>query len=87
MNRVPPDVDLFGEDVRDPVRLSFGAYPYKPGSGPSGERCGTCAHCHLSPRRNPRLRPYKCDLVVETFETGTDIRLKSPACWAWRARA
>lgn len=86
MNRVPPDVDLFGAPVRDPVRLNHGAYPYRPGSGPSGERCGTCAHCRLSPRRNPKLRPYKCELVVPTFGPDTDIRLKTPACRAWSAK-
>lgn len=86
MNRVPPDRDLFGEPVRDPVRRNWGAYPYKPGSGPAGERCGTCANCHLAARRNPKARHYKCALVVPTFGPGTDIRLKTPACRAWRAK-
>lgn len=84
MNRVPPDVDLFGEPVRDPVRLNFGAYPYKPGSGPSGETCRTCDNATLHTYHDKRY--WKCGLVVPTSGPGTDIRLKTPACRAWRRK-
>lgn len=80
------DRDLFGEPVAHPHKLKSGAYPYRPGSGPAGERCGTCANCYMAARRNPRLRPYKCALVTPTFGPGTDIRLKTPACWAWKPK-
>lgn len=84
MNRVPPDVDLFGEPVRDKTRLSWGAYPFKPGSGPKGETCRTCDNATCKEHHGKRY--WKCSLVVPTFGPGTDIRLKTPACRAWRAK-
>ena len=87
MNRVPHDVDLFGEPVPHPHRMVAGGYAYRPGTGPAGERCGTCACCYLAARRNPKARHYKCALVTPTFGPGTDIVLKSPACWAWRKKS
>lgn len=85
VNRVPPDRDLFGEPVRDPVRMNWGAYPYKPGSGPASETCRTCDNCRATGYRSRTY--YKCALVVPTAGPGTDIRLKTPACRAWRAKA
>lgn len=84
MNRIPPDRDLFGEPVRDPVRLNHGAYPYRPGSGPAGETCRTCDNATLHQHNDKRY--WKCALVVPTSGPGTDIVLKSPACRAWRPK-
>ena len=56
-------------------------YARRPGSGPEGERCNTCAHYWVS--GNGRFR--KCELLRHcwTNSYGTDIRAKSPACELW----
>lgn len=59
------------------------AYAAKPGSGPDGERCGTCAHAVA---REFGRRYWKCALVPATKGPGTDIRLKTPACKKWEAK-
>lgn len=57
-----------------------GGYAAHPGTGPEGETCGSCRH--VTGHRRSRTY-YKCGLVQMTFGPGTDIRLKSPACWRW----
>lgn len=55
-----------------------------PGTGPEGERCGTCRHL----ARIRYSRTYlKCDLVRTHWTGGpaTDIRAKDPACKRWEA--
>ena len=60
------------------------AYPHYPGSGPEGERCGTCGLCCRCRVRSGR-RFYKCGMLFDHWTSGpaTDIRLKSPACLYW----
>ncbi len=57
----------------------------KPGSGPSGERRGTCRHlCRLS-----YAKTYlKCGLMKPqwTGGPGADVRAKDAACWKWEAK-
>ena len=79
-----PDHDLFGNPVRDPARLTVGGYPYKPGTGPAGQTCKTCANAYCKAMGK---NYWKCRLVRATSGPGSDIRLKSPACRAWRVRA
>ena len=60
-------------------------YAALPGTGPAGERCGTCrfAYSRLATRRY-----WKCGHAAAPRAThgyGTDIRLKSPACRFWLA--
>lgn len=55
-------------------------YAAHPGTGPAGESCRTCKHLGGHSRGR---RWYKCSLVKMTLGPGTDIRLKSPACWRW----
>lgn len=57
-------------------------YAGRPGSGPQGERCNTCAHYVVSP--NGRYR--KCALLRKhwTRSYGTDILARSPACDKWQ---
>jgi len=59
------------------------AYAAKPGSGPDGERCGTCAHAYV---REFNKRYWKCGLVPASCGIGTDIRLKTPACKKWEPK-
>lgn len=76
--QVPALRDLFGEPIapRD--------VPSSPGSGPTGETCGTCTH--LS--RIRKAKTYlKCALLRAhwTGGPGTDIRARTPACHFWTA--
>ena len=60
---------------KNPVK----GYAATPGSGPKGETCRTCKHAR---QRGGGSRAYwKCDLIKPTRGPGSDIRLKSPACW------
>ncbi|ODV27971.1 MAG: hypothetical protein ABT19_00235 [Rhodanobacter sp. SCN 68-63] len=60
-------------------------YAAKPGTGPAGETCNTCAHCRLRVSRADR-RYYKCQLLVGQWTAGraTDVVLRSPACAKWQ---
>jgi hypothetical protein len=73
--------DLFGEEVREPLKNLVKGYAARPGSGPVGETCRSCANAvsHETSRRY-----WKCALIKPTHGPGTDIRLKSPACAYWR---
>lgn len=71
--------DLFGDEIREPVKTRVKGYASRPGSGPAGETCRSCA-------RKSRVTGYwKCSLLKPTAGPGTDIRLKSPACAYWKA--
>lgn len=60
-------------------------YAAKPGTGPAGQTCNTCAHCRLRVSRGNR-RYYKCQLLYGQLTTGraTDVTLRSPACAKWQ---
>ena len=74
--------DLFGDEIRKPVKHRVKGYASRPGSGPAGETCRSCKHktAHQYNRTY-----WKCGLVKPTAGPGTDIRLKSPACAYWIA--
>ena len=57
----------------------------RPGSGPVGETCGSCAHCARIGYH--RRRYLKCRVIRHrwTHGPGTDIRAKAPACSFWQA--
>lgn len=84
--------DLFGneitlEEARKLVRGRAGqpnGYAARPGSGPAGETCGSCANCVRV--RGGRKVYNKCKLLqhVWTSSYGTDIRRKAPACQFWK---
>jgi len=59
----------------------------RPGTGPVGETCGSCAH-YRSKRSNTRSYP-KCELARAkwTSGSGTDIRKGDPACERWSAKS
>jgi hypothetical protein len=59
-------------------------YAARPGSGPLGETCKTCAHyCRVE--GGSKVFP-KCGLMRLRWTHGaaTDIRAKSPACKLWK---
>jgi hypothetical protein len=76
------EFDLFGLPLPPPKpKHRVGGYAHAPGTGPLGETCRQCKHATNHPWHDRNY--YKCDLVKPTHGPGTDIRLKSPACWAW----
>ena len=60
-------------------------HPARPGTGPKGETCKTCAH---SVCRQMANRYYKCELTRASWTAGpgSDIRLKDPACKFWETK-
>lgn len=99
MTAQPP---LFGRtDIRDAARdkarwldtkgrprkpTPAKGYADKPGSGPEGETCGSCQHAERVEYHRKTYR--KCGMARNkwTHGTGSDIRLKSPACSLWEAK-
>lgn len=55
-------------------------YAAAPGTGPSGESCGTCMHCRQRTARGKHF--YKCARMAAAWgrDRASDIVLKSPAC-------
>lgn len=55
----------------------------RPGDGPAGETCGSCAHAYRF-----LGRPWtKCRLVEKPSKTRNgDIRLRDPACELWKGK-
>lgn len=64
-------------------RVTPGGYAARPGTGPEGESCKTCAHCVL--RSGTKGRYYKCALMRAewTGGRGSDVAYRSPACAKW----
>ena len=64
---------------RDPTPAGYAA---PPGTGPEGERCGTCRF-HVINRLAKKY--HKCGLMRARWTGGrkTDILLRSPACKLW----
>ena len=86
--------DLFGQEVVEAVGLISATgkpkrdetpkgYAARPGSGPSGEFCRTCAN---AVRVDGRY--WKCELLRRNWSAcyTTDIRLKAPACSYWKPK-
>jgi len=85
----PTEVDLWGlpfvgklPELKKKGQAKGWAAP--PGSGPTGETCGTCAHAYAN--HGHRKTFWKCELVRATLGPGTDIRLKWAACHRWEAK-
>jgi hypothetical protein len=65
-----------------PAKTWRGGYARLPGTGPSGESCGSCQHAR---RVQGGARYFwKCALTVRTAGPGSDIRKSAPACELWR---
>ncbi|VWB08550.1 hypothetical protein BLA6863_00223 [Burkholderia lata] len=89
-------VDLFGETIveriseakskrNSPQPKGFAAAP---GTGPTGETCKTCAHKRSTEGHTAKVY-WKCALMQHAWTggPGSDIRMRSPACSRWSARA
>lgn len=66
---------------RDPLPRGYAATP---GTGPSGETCGSCWH-HATVQHAKAY--HKCELMRQSWTGGraTDILVRSPACALWNA--
>ena len=69
---------LFDAGQLIPHSLGQKACPSPVGSGPPGETCRTCRHATKVGVHDYSY--WKCGLIEQTRGTGTDIRLKWPAC-------
>lgn len=76
-------LDMLGGPPAKFVKNPVHGYAARPGSGPAGESCRTCACAY---QRSMARSYWKCALVKATGGPGTDIRLKSPACSQWRKK-
>ena len=80
------DFKLKMETEGDKFKVKWkGGYRGIPGAGAEGETCKSCHNCYGSEYNGKKY--YKCKLVPETHGTGTDIRLKAPACEFWKKLA
>lgn len=82
--------DLFGieralmpverKSLRKPTQPK--GYAAVPGTGPTNETCGSCAHLE---RKRMAKTYLKCALMRShwTGGAGTDVRARSPACRNW----
>jgi len=76
--------DLFGAEIVDPPMPSRGGHAAKPGTGPSGETCGTCRH-RVHTEIDSGKKYQKCMKIRAnwTHGPGTDIKKKDKACACW----
>lgn len=81
-------LDLFGEVPKAPRKgTKPNGYAWKPGTGPTGKKCGDCKHCF---RKTYTSKPYfKCLLTRASWgkTRKTDILSRSPACKYWEVIA
>lgn len=66
-----------------PKRARKTGHAAKPGTGPAGETCGSCAHLF----RNQQARTYlKCELMRHAWTggAGSDVGARDPACREWK---
>lgn len=87
----PPDQSLLfgGTEPAQPrpgsVRSAkANGYAARPGSGPEGQTCGTCANCAVRELANRHV--FKCRLLVRSWSAcrSTDVLKSSPACKHWQ---
>jgi len=72
------EIDLLGQK---PEKYSKG-YAAPPGSGPEGETCGSCEYHYIKVMAG---KYHKCKLMERIWAggSGTDIKVRSPACEKW----
>lgn len=83
----PQATDLFGEKVvlRAPAGTRVRGYADDPGTGPTGESCGSCTFIRRESNGSGNKRWAKCGhpLGYRSSCTASDIRAKAPACRHW----
>lgn len=57
-------------------------YARPPGTGPAGETCGSCKHIYRK-RMSKTYIKRKLTRASWTGGTGSDIRVRAPACEKW----
>lgn len=83
--------DLFGEQVpavparKDGKPRKIG-YAARPGSGPRGQRCGTCKFAQRVVHRGEFTHKGELMTFVWQHNAASDISLRAPACSKWERR-
>lgn len=84
-------VNIFGEEVAVPDKAKRKSpvprgHAARPGTGPDGETCGSCAHVF---RRQLGKTYLKCSLAKAKWTGGgaSDIRARDAACSRWERKA
>jgi hypothetical protein len=72
--------------LHGPTRKS--GHAWRPGTGPAGETCGSCAHKVTKHTGGWNKSFVKCGLMEKqwTHGAGTDIRAHDPACKFWERK-
>lgn len=80
--------DLFGHPIAAPARKPGGriGYAARPGTGPKGQRCNTCAHFQRVVQDGRKAA--KCELAARVWSAGerSDVKHNAPACRDWQRR-
>lgn len=82
-----PDKPTYtGRPAKKRRNTQANGYAHMPGTGQEGETCGSCAY-HVV--KVCAKRYHKCGLMRNkwTGGTGTDIRVRSPACLKWEPKS
>jgi hypothetical protein len=75
------DAPLRGKKKRKPTPGR--GHAWKPGTGPAGETCGTCAHRVVSRGNSRNFQKCGKNRSAWTRGPGSDIRAKDAACKFW----
>ena len=84
---VQPPLMALPESALRPLKLwKTRGHAARPGTGPAGETCGSCAS-YRSVQGGTRCYP-KCELRRSSWTggPGSDIRKRDPACERWSAK-
>lgn len=76
--------DLFGQPIVAAKPVHQHGHAARPGTGPAGETCGTCASIRRVQGGGHTY--FKCFLIRANWShgPGTDIRKKDAACSFWK---
>lgn len=68
------------------LRVKRTGHAAQPGTGPDGQKCGSCAHLA---RLCLAKTFFKCELMRQHWTGGaaTDIKFNDPACRKWEAKS
>jgi len=83
-------LELFdvGETQKSDYPPSGTCTPFAPGTGPEGEKCGTCKWKIARHNHSGKKRFLKCMRVRHHWTNGgaSDIKARWPACYSWRPK-
>jgi len=85
---LPGQRHLFDAGPRTPALPDTPWTADRPGTGPAGERCGTCYHCSANPHTSGRyLKCFHPSIGRRTAGPASDVKARWPACSHWHPSA